>query len=57
MPSAQERFAIQLQVTDNIADFMRGKPGIHGDSEVMKPEFGFFIAAADVNVRRLVAFI
>jgi hypothetical protein len=41
----------------NIADFMGRKPSIDGDGHVMEPEFGFFIARPDMDMRRLVAFV
>jgi hypothetical protein len=47
--------AILFQMANNIANSMGGKPGIDCDAHVMKPEFGFTSAAADMNMRRLAA--
>ncbi len=44
-------------MADYIADFMRRKPGIKGDRQIVKPEFSFFIAAADMDMRWLTAFV
>jgi hypothetical protein len=57
LPDAQQIVAIHFQMANNIADFMRGKPGIQRDRYVVRPEFGFFIAAADVDMRGLIAFV
>jgi hypothetical protein len=44
-------------VANDIAEFMRRKPHIHGRSEIMKPEFGFFAPVTNMHVGRLVSFI
>jgi hypothetical protein len=48
---------MSLQVPDNIAKFMRGKPGIDCKSQIVKPKFGFPAARANMDVSRLVAFV
>ena len=45
------------QMTDDIAYFMGRKPGIHGHGEIVQPEFGFHIAAADVDTRRFASLV
>jgi hypothetical protein len=55
IPGAQQLVAILFQMANNIANSMGGKPGIDCDAHVMKPEFGFTSAAADMNMRRLAA--
>jgi hypothetical protein len=57
IPGAHQLIAILLQVADYIADFMRRKPGIDCNIQVVKPEFGFIIAGADVDVSRFVALV
>ncbi len=42
LPCAQKLGAVSLEVAHNIADFMGGKPGIDGQSHVVKPKFGLF---------------
>jgi hypothetical protein len=44
-------------VANDIAEFMRGKPHIHGGGEIMKPEFGFFAPGANMHVGGLVSFV
>jgi len=44
-------------MANNIANFVRRKPGIRDQRHIMQPEFSFFVACANVNVGRLVAFI
>src|SRR5581483_746665 len=51
IPGGQQLIAIQLQVADNIANLVRRKPGIDSEGNVMQPEFGFFRARADMDVR------
>jgi hypothetical protein len=53
MPSRLQRVAMKPQVTNDITKLVRGKSGVCGKREVMKPKFGFFVACADVNMRRL----
>jgi len=57
MPSIQQRCAIQLQMANNIANFVHRKPGIDGDTEIMEPEFGLFVAGPNVDMRGLIAFV
>src|SRR5580704_13065343 len=44
-------------MVNDIADFMGRKPSICGHREIMKPKFGLFVAAAHMNMRRLVTFV
>jgi hypothetical protein len=44
-------------MSNNIAEFVRGKPYIQGHGDVMKPYLHFFSACSNVNVRGLIAFI
>jgi hypothetical protein len=44
-------------MADDIADFVRRKAGIQGNRHVMQPEFGLIGTAADVNMRRFIAFV
>jgi len=53
MPFAFKEIALRPQVTDNSADFMRGKSRVDRDRKVVQPEFGFEISRSDVNMRRL----
>ena len=39
------------QMADDIAYFMRRKPGIHRNGHIVQPELGFHVAAADVDMR------
>jgi hypothetical protein len=57
MPFAFKEVAMRPQVPDHSADFVSRKSRIDGDREVMKPEFGFEISCADVNVWWLPAFV
>jgi hypothetical protein len=57
VPCAQQLVAVSLEMAHNIADFMGRKPGIDRHSHIMKPEFGFFIASPNMDMRRLVAFV
>jgi hypothetical protein len=36
-------------MTNDIADFVRRKADIYGDAKIVKPEFGFLVATADVK--------
>src|SRR5450631_4895796 len=44
MPFAFEEIALRSQVSDNSADFMRGKSRIVRDRKVVEPEFGFEVS-------------
>ena len=44
-------------MANDIAEFARGKPHIHRHAEIMEPEFDFFVAGTNVNVRGLIPFI
>jgi hypothetical protein len=57
MPRTQQFIAIRSQSANNIAYFMRWKPGVSGYRYIMKPEFGLHVAAADMNMRGLGALI
>jgi hypothetical protein len=57
IPGAHQFITILLKVADYIPDFMRRKPGIDGNGQVMKPKFDFIIAATHMDVRGLVAFV
>jgi hypothetical protein len=57
IPGRQKVVAICSYVADDISEFVRGKPHIHGDGQIVKPEFDFFVSGTHVNVRRLVSFI
>src|SRR5438876_764515 len=57
IPSCQQIVSMQSQVTDNITKFVRGKSGVDGDREIMKPEFSFSAAGTNVNVRRFISFV
>jgi hypothetical protein len=57
IPAVQQSFPIQSQVANNIAEFVRGKANIGGNSEIVKPKFGFSIARSDMNMGRLAAFV
>jgi hypothetical protein len=43
--------AIVLQVTDNIAKFVRRIPGVYSNRQVMQLNFGFLVARANVDMR------
>jgi hypothetical protein len=45
------------QMADDTAYFMRRKPGIHRHGQIVKPELGFHVVAADVDMCRLAAFV
>jgi len=49
--------AICPKVTDYISDFVRGKPGVNGDSQFMEPELGLAVACANVHMRGFPAFV
>jgi hypothetical protein len=55
MPRAQQFLAILSQMSNDIADFMRRKPCINRDRQVVKPKLSFMIASTDVDVCGLVA--
>ena len=57
MPCTQQPFAIRSQMANDIAYFRRRKPGIHHDGQIMEPEFGFHVAAPDMDMRRFTALI
>ena len=57
MPFAFEDGVLRFQMEDNSADFMGRKSRIGGDSQIMKPELGFKISGANVNMWRLSAFV
>jgi len=44
-------------MANNIANFVHRKPGIDGDTEIMEPEFGLFVAGPNVDMRGLIAFV
>jgi hypothetical protein len=44
-------------MSNDIAEFVRRKPYIHCHGGVMKPDFHFFVACTNVNVRRLIPFV
>jgi hypothetical protein len=45
------------QMPDDIAYFMRRKPGIHRHGQIVQPELAFHIATADVDMRRFPSFV
>jgi hypothetical protein len=57
IPGAQQCIAILSQVANDIADFVRRKADVYGDAWIVKPEFGFFVSTADVDMRRLIALV
>lgn len=57
VPSVQQDFAILPQVAEYIVDFMRRKPGIDSERQIMQPEFSLIVAAADVDMRGFIAFV
>jgi hypothetical protein len=57
MPGRLQRVAMELQMTNNITKFMRGKSRTGGNRQIMKPKFGFPVARTNMNVRRLTSFI
>src|SRR5665213_3440248 len=57
MPLAFKEAALRSQVPDNSANLVRGKSRIDRDRKVVKPELGFEIGRADVNMGRFAAFV
>jgi hypothetical protein len=45
------------QIADDTAYFMGRKPGIQRDRQIVQPELGLHIAAADMDMRRLASFV
>jgi hypothetical protein len=48
---------MEFQMTKDIIEFVRGESRINRNRQVMKPEFGFLVAHANVNMGGLVSFI
>jgi hypothetical protein len=44
-------------MADDIADFVRRKPGIDRHREIVKPKLGFLPSRSDVNMSRFIAFV
>jgi hypothetical protein len=44
-------------MANDTAEFVSGKPHIDCHGNIMEPELGFFIALANMDVRRLIAFV
>jgi hypothetical protein len=57
IPGSQQLFPMLSYIGNDIANFMRGKPQVRRDGEIMKPYLGFFASRPDVNVRGLASFI
>ena len=48
---------MDLQVANDITEFVGGKSRVGGSRQIMKPKFGFPVARANVNMRGLAPFI
>jgi hypothetical protein len=57
IPRARQQIAILSQVADDIADFVRRKPGIESHREIVKPKLGFLPTRSDVNMSGFIAFV
>jgi hypothetical protein len=57
IPRIHQIVAVQTKVANDIADFVRRKPGIDSDSQIMQPNLRFETASANVNVRGLGALV
>jgi hypothetical protein len=57
MPSSHKRVAMHSQVTNDIAEFVRGKAGVYGNCKIVQPEFGFHTTGANVNMSSLASLV
>jgi hypothetical protein len=48
---------MKTHVPEDITEFVRGKSGVGRDGEVVKPEFGFTVSSANVNMRGFAALV
>jgi hypothetical protein len=57
MPGRLQRIAMELQVANDITEFVRGKSRVGGNRQIMEPKFCFLIACTNVNMRGFTSFI
>src|SRR5229473_1935768 len=57
IPGRLQCVTVRSKIANNITKLMRGISRVDGDGQVMKPELGFFIAGADVDMAGFFTFV